>query len=263
MRLVSIVIQVDLDRCFNFIEKVRQDRFNKVKSRQVRKFDILSNKNKPNQGSNHSFNNNRPTQGVNVAILDNNNQSASERDINKWVINLSKTELTPAQKSLLTKGPNFAISPNNIPNLEYITAIESMCPKLKEEDASELGANINALLRKGKAPKPNLNKQERIALSQLKKDQDRVILTADKGVALVVLDKEDYINKVWDLLSQPAYKEIPKDPTNKIKAQLITKLRRIQRIGTYMRICIRLCILQVVSHLSFMGYPKSIKHAIP
>ena len=226
---MSIVTQVDLDRCINFIEKVRQDRSNKVKARQVRKFDILSNKNKPNQGSNHSSNNNRPTQDSNAARLDNNKQSVSERDINKWVINLSKTELTPAQMTLLAKGPNFAISPNNIPNMDYITAIESMCPKRKEEDASELRANINALLRKGKAPKPNLNKQERIALTQLGKDKDRVILTADKGPALVVLEKEDYINKAWGLLSQPAYKEIPKDPTNKIKAQLITKLGRIKK----------------------------------
>ena len=230
-RLASIVTWVDLDRCVSFIEKVRQDRFNNVIARRVGKVDILGNKNKPNQGSNHSSNNNnnRPTQGGNAASLDNNNQSASEKDINKWVIKLSKPELTPAQKSLPVKGPNFAISPNNIPNLEYITAIESMCPKLKEEDASELRANINALLRKGKEPKPNLNKQERIALLQLKKDQARIILTVNKGVALVVLDKEDYINKGQGLLSQPAYKEIPKDPTNRIKAQPITKLRRIKK----------------------------------
>ena len=57
-RLAYIVTQVDLDRCVNFIGKVRQERFNKVKARQVRKFDILSNKNKPKQDSNHSFNNN-------------------------------------------------------------------------------------------------------------------------------------------------------------------------------------------------------------
>ena len=153
-------------------------------------------KNKPNQGSNYSSNNNRPAQVSNAVRIDNIKQSASVRDINKWVINLSKTELTPAQKALLAKGPNFAISPNNTPNMDYITTIESVCPKLKEEDASELRANLNALLRKGKAPKPNLNKQKKIALTQLRKDKDRVILTADKGVALVVLDKEDYINKV-------------------------------------------------------------------
>ena len=262
-RLVSIVTQVDLDRCVNFIEKVRQNRFNKIKARQVRKFDILSNKNKPDQGSNHSFNNNRPIQDGNVARLDNNNQSASERDINKWVINLSKTEITPAQKSVVAKGPNFATSPNNIPNLEYITAIESMCPKCKEKDASELRANINALLRKGKAPKLNLYKQERIALSQLKKDQDRVILTADKGVALVVLDKEEYVNRAWGLLSQPAYKEIPKDPTNKIKAQLITKLRRIKKDrnldeGTYKAMYPTGCIPP-----KFYGLPKIHKTGNP
>ena len=97
-RLASIVTQVDFDRCANFIEKVRIEWFNKVKARQVRKFDILSNKNKSNQDSNHSYNNNRPTQGLNVARLDNNNQSVSERDISKWVINLSKTEFTPPQK---------------------------------------------------------------------------------------------------------------------------------------------------------------------
>ena len=33
-----------------------------------------------------------------------------------------------------------------------------MCPKLKEEDAMEPRADINALLRKGKAPKPDLTK---------------------------------------------------------------------------------------------------------
>ena len=51
-RLASIVTQVDLDRCINFIEKVRQDRFNKVKERHVRKFHILSSKNRTEQDNN-------------------------------------------------------------------------------------------------------------------------------------------------------------------------------------------------------------------
>ena len=55
------------------------------------------------------------------------------------------------------------------------------------------------------------------------------MLTADKEVALVVMNKQDYINKAEALLATPAYKTIPRDPTNKLKAQLITKLRRIKR----------------------------------
>ena len=67
--------------------------------------------------------------------------------------------------------------------------------------------------------KPNLTKEERIGLTQLKKDEDRVVLTADKGVVIVVMDKQDYIKKPEALLAQPAYKTIPRDPTHKIKAQ--------------------------------------------
>ena len=79
-----------------------------------------------------------------------------------------------------------------------------MCSKSKEKYAVELRGEINAVLRKGKAPKPNLNKEERIALNQLRKDKDRIILTADKGVAMVVLDRENY-NKAMDLVNTPAY----------------------------------------------------------
>ena len=84
--------------------------------------------------------------------------------------------------------------------MDYITAVESMCSKLKEEDAMELKSDINSLLRKAQVPKPNLTRQERLGLAQLKKDKDRVILTADKGVAMVVMDREDYITKAQALL---------------------------------------------------------------
>ena len=57
----------------------------------------------------------------------------------------------------------------------------------------------------------------------------RVVLTADKGVAMVVIDKQDYINKSNTLLAQPAYRPIPKDPTNKIKAKLINILRKVKK----------------------------------
>ena len=138
-----------------------------------------------------------------------------------------------------------------------------MCSKLKEEDAAELRGEINAVLRKGKAPKPTLNKEERIALNQLRKDKDKIILTADKGVAMVVLDREDYNNKARDLLNTPAYKELPKDPPNKIKAQLITKLRRIKKDrkldeGMYKTIYPTGCVLH-----KFYGLPKIHKTGNP
>ena len=51
--------------------------------------------------------------------------SSNEEPNPKWVINLSSKPLTPAQRSVLAKGPNFAVSPRKPPNLEYVTAIEA------------------------------------------------------------------------------------------------------------------------------------------
>ena len=56
-----------------------------------------------------------------------------------------------------------------------------------------------------------------------------MILTADKGVAMVVLDKDNYIEKAENLLAQPDYRTIDRNPTNKLKAKLILMLRRIKR----------------------------------
>ena len=72
--------------------------------------------------------------------------SSYEEPIPKWGINLSNKPLTPAQRSVLAKGPNFAVTPRQPPNLEYITAIEAACTKLSQQDAEELRADINIVL---------------------------------------------------------------------------------------------------------------------
>ena len=83
------------------------------------------------------------------------NQGSSNEEPNpKWVINLSNKPLTPAQRSVLAEGPNFAVTPRQPPNLEYITAIETTCMKLSQQDAEELRANINRVLRSSHPPSP-------------------------------------------------------------------------------------------------------------
>ena len=46
--------------------------------------------------------------------------------------------------------------------------------------------------------------------------------TMSKGVSIVVIDKEEYIKKADELLSQSSYKNISTDPTNRYKNKLIT-----------------------------------------
>ena len=112
-------------------------------------------------------------------------------------------------------------------------------------------------------PKPNLTKQESIGLAQLKKDKDSVVLTADKGVAMVVMDKEGYIRKAESLLAQMAYRTIDRNPTRKIKAKLVTTLRRIKKDtnideGTYKTMYPTDCMPP-----KFYGLPKIHKTGTP
>ena len=79
------------------------------------------------------------------------------------------------------------------------------------------------------APKPNLIKEEIKALAELWKDNNRAILTADKGVAMVIMDKKDYIEKANSLQVQPAYRTTDREPINNLKANVITILGRIKR----------------------------------
>ena len=162
--------------------------------------------------------------------------SSNEEPNPKWVINLSNKPLTPAQRSVLAKGPNFAVTPRQPPNLEYITAIEAACTKLSQQDAEELRADVNRVLRSSHPPKPNLTKAQNTALRELKRDRDHIVLTADKGVAMIVMDKQDYINKANQLLNQNTYKVISKDPTTTIKNKLINILKVIKTktgLGSY------------------------------
>ena len=50
----------------------------------------------------------------------------------------------------------------------------------------------------------------------------------DKGVTMVIMDRQDCINKSNNLLNQPTYREIPQDPTNTIKNKLISILKKVK-----------------------------------
>ena len=77
-------------------------------------------------------------------------------------------------------------------------------------------------------PKPSLTKTQTIALWELKRDRDCIVLTADKGIAMVIMDRQDYINKANSLLIQNSYRALPQDPTNTIKNKLISIFKRVK-----------------------------------
>ena len=56
-----------------------------------------------------------------------------------------------------------------------------------------------------------------------------MILTADKGVSIVVMDRYEYIKKAEEWLSQPTYRSIPADPTTKYKNMPVITLLKTKK----------------------------------
>ena len=90
-----------------------------------------------------------------------------------------------------------------------------------------------------------------------------LILTVDKGVSLVVLDKEDYIHKAEELLQQPNYKTLTSDPTTKHKNKLIALLISIKAEDGMNDSLYKKLYPTGASSPKFYGLPKVHKEGIP
>ena len=132
------------------------------------------------------------------------------------VVNLSKHLLTPEEKSVLSKGFNYALTPRHIPVENIISSVEASIVKLPTEVAEPIRYETAKILRHAKPPTPNYSKSEFFAIKALKSNPDIVILKADKGNCSVVMDTLSYEEKMNLLLSDPSYRILERDPTSRI-----------------------------------------------
>ena len=102
-----------------------------------------------------------------------------------------------------------------------------------------------------------------IVIEQLRKDKTRVILMADKGVSMVVMDRDDYNSKAEELLHQQTYRPIPSDPTNKLKNRLITLLKKIKTEGGLNKATYKRLYPTGAGSPKFYGLPKVHKQGTP
>ena len=153
-----------------FIEKRREARHFKTMSRQKRKLEAFCHKSSSDRGGHsniihssrgdcsHQNNQNNIQSGTQIKIN-------TKRDTEKWVINISDKPLSNDEEKLLAYGPNFAIVPKNPPIVQYVAAMEQACTKLEEDKVEEFKVQVEAAIQKIQKPKPNITREERIALT--------------------------------------------------------------------------------------------------
>ena len=276
-QLNEVLDRESIEECTQLIKEKRESRHLKTLERQKSKFDRLCQKSRKREGGclnmqdgNHDHTcidstseGERGTTQTDLATTTGENTNNNNNKNNIWVRNISSTPLTKAQEKILLRGQNFAIVPKSPPVGEYIASNENACSQLRQGEAEDLRGEIQTILKKIQPPKSNITREERRALKELGKDKIKIILTADKGVSLVVMDKEEYISNAHTLLDQPEYKSIPADPTARYKNKLISILKSIQAEGGINEVTYRRLYPTGASSPKFYGLPKVDKQGMP
>ena len=140
-----------------------------------------------------------------------------KHNANDQIFNYSSHTLTKAQESLLMKGLNYALPPKRLKYEDYYLNFElffrsvnstKACPD-KELDNFKVDlrrlAHTSFSYYNGKKKKlENISEEEHRALIELISLDSIIIQKADKGNVIVLLDKDCYINKMNDILSDPS-----------------------------------------------------------
>ena len=149
-------------------------------------------------------------------------------------VNLSKVDLTDAQKEFLNLGLKCHFqSKNNV--LDKKASLEMLYEDILKLE-KEQKVTVNKALReriigestklRGSGKSQLLTKQLKEAAKQLRDNEDIVIRRADKASTFVILDKDTYIKQMNETLSDTTkFERLTVDPTDKLKAKANTVVK--------------------------------------
>ena len=137
------------------------------------------------------------------------------------VVNLSDVSLSTDHLQVLSKGIKFVPTPSSLNVIEMICSTEkalySMTPILQRAAVAEI-TTFAAKWRKPK--KHNLSQDECRLLRELKSNDKLIVVPADKGGKIVVMNREEYVSKVEEKLNDQSLYQIIKDPTKTLKRNI-------------------------------------------
>ncbi|XP_071653548.1 uncharacterized protein [Temnothorax longispinosus] len=153
----------------------------------------------------------------------------------KWIINLSNKQIPDRVLKFLSLGDRFALPVdrkdkndrvNSVVDIikNFESNIHLIAEDIVEEARDRISNSLFRFLRKDK----HTNYIDRFLLQEFKfcrsflRDNDDVLVTkADKGQVTVVMERNTYINRMTDLLSDSlTYKKLKNDPTRQITSKI-------------------------------------------
>ena len=159
-------------------------------------------------------------------------------DNNDCFINLSDYNISEREKEALNLGLNCHIQKRFDPLDKKIEMemLYSSLLKLEENSKIRINSNLKEQLRaestrqRSKDGSKLLSKEIMDVMKELKERNDIIIRKADKSNIFVILNKNDYIDKINDILKdETKFQKVDRDTTAKLKADV----NRLIEISNY------------------------------
>ena len=150
------------------------------------------------------------------------------KDEKKCFLNLSNYQLAPLEEEFLNLGLNFHIQSkySKLHKQVQMELLYQNLEKLEKDQKIELNPRLKELMSAEASKHRNVRHQSLItpelkaAALKLKNNETLVIRKADKTSIYVLMNKNDYIEKINSILSDTEkFKNINKDPTNSLKVK--------------------------------------------
>ncbi|UYV62154.1 hypothetical protein LAZ67_1008033 [Cordylochernes scorpioides] len=182
------------------------------------------------------------------------------------IVNLTDTELSAPQISLLKKGLNLCLPKK--PDLLYtVSCIEASLQHQALTDKHHIRSTITGKLladSKKSFSLPCAVKRDLTTLKTLKNQRDTIITRSDKGSQVVLMKAEDYSKKMLNILSDPnTFQEISADRVKAISGNYRASLRSLLKKGCITPEQFKLFTSNISSIPYIYGLPKTHKPDIP
>lgn len=143
-----------------------------------------------------------------------NNFKSEPEFIPDFVVNESDIIFSETELNLLNKGLKFTPTPKTTPVKTAILDIESAIKFRMNSTRDDIRRRVTGVLDSLSETK-NTTKNDYEVIKHLK-EKDCVYVKADKGNKLVIMNKDDYESRMFNLITECSYKKINRDPLPKM-----------------------------------------------
>lgn len=149
---------------------------------------------------------------------------------------MSTESFNEEETALLNRGLNFVPTPPKIDHVSTIADIETSIKYLNIFDKENIRRAAKPIIKNAINIKSPINNFNTNSIIKNLRSKDVIYTKADKGNALVILNKSDYLNRMKETVTSTSFTKIPKNPLPKMikqASQISTDMSTILKIPKY------------------------------